>query len=141
MGVLVGCVEVGIIVDGGMAGNRNALSQLGDGLAEFVDFVAHLAYHLPHGKGLEQQFAVRDSSSVPAGIASEESGHLFLGYVAEVVLKYGTCNGALFLDNGNLFSHILQFAYVAVPRIVHQIFAGIVGEKDVRHVVLLGHVG
>ena len=56
-------------------------------------------------------------------------------------MKYGTCNGALFLDNGNLFSHILQFAYVAVPRIVHQIFAGIVGEKDGRHVVLLGHVG
>ena len=57
-----------------------------------------------------------------------------------VVLEYGTADVALGFDNGYLLGDVLQLADIAVPGVVDEILATVVGEEDGGHVVFLGHV-
>ena len=75
------------------------------------------------------------------GWGGDEGGHFFFGDVVEVVLEDFAGDGAFSFDDSNLFGDVFEFADVAVPRVVHEVLAGVFGKEDGRHVVFLGHVG
>ena len=75
------------------------------------------------------------------GWGGYDGGHFFFGDVVEVVLEDFAGDGAFSFDDSNLFGDVFEFADVAVPRVVHEVLAGVFGKEDGRHVVFLGHVG
>ena len=111
-------------------------------MAEVVDFAAHLVNHLTHGEGLEEQLAVGNlAGDGGCRAVGHEGGHALGRDVGEVVLENVGRDAALGLDDGNLLGDVLELAHVAVPGVVHEHGACVLGEDDGRHVVFLGHVG
>ena len=119
-------------VDGG-----DSSRQLAHHVTQVIQLTTHLVYHLSHRECFEEELAVGDGVSLSAAIHCRQG---FVGHVVQVVLEDGAGDGTRLLDDGNLLGYILEFAYVAVPRVFHDILFSVVGKEDRRHLVTFGHI-